>query len=99
MKILRLLCFVLNLIGIAAIIYFAMPLLSHNMHIINPEAMLPFTEWERSGFILSAGLLPISISNLGAFLLFRKIKGIIRFLLFVPAIVCLILVLKFWLPV
>ena len=88
----------LNVLGIICLLYYAVPYILHDTAILNPDAMLPMQKWEASGFTLTMGLIPLAIANLLAFLYVgkEKIKNTIRLCFFVPALVCLILVIAFW---
>ena len=47
----------LNLAGIACLVYFAVQFLSHDPTVRNPEAMIPFQDWEAGGMALTAGVI------------------------------------------
>ena len=88
----------LNLAGIACLVYFASLFLSHDTTVRNPDAMIPFQNWEAGGTALTAGVLPLLAANALGYLLLRGIKGKQkRFLLcFLPAAFCAALVAAYW---
>lgn len=88
----------LNLLGVACLIYFAVPLLTHDTAVPNPDAMIPFTRWEGGGTMLTAGILPLLFANALAYLLLRGIRGKQkRFLLcFLPAALCAAMAAVYW---
>ncbi len=88
----------LNLLGVVCLIYFAVPFLTHDTAVPNPDAMIPMARWEGSGFALTAGILPLLFANALAYLLLRGIKGKQRrFLLcFLPAALCAVLAAVYW---
>ena len=88
----------LNLLGVVCLICFAVPFLTHDTAVPNPDAMIPFTRWEGAGFALTAGILPLLFANGLGFLLLRGIKGKQkRFLLcFLPAALCAVLAAAYW---
>ena len=88
----------LNLLGVACLIYYAGPFLTHDTTVPNPDAMILFTRLEGPGFALTAGILPLLFVNALAYLLLRGIKGKQRrFLLcFLPAALCALLAAVYW---
>ena len=90
--------FALNLLGVACLIYYAVPFLTHDTTVPNPDAMIPMTRWEGSGFVLTAGILPLLFANALGYLLLRGIKGKQRrFLLcFLPSVFCAALAAVYW---
>lgn len=88
----------LNLLGVVCLIYFAVPFLTHDTAVPNPDAMIPMARWEGSGFALTAGILPLLFANALAYLLLRGYKGKQRrFLLcFLPAVFCAVLAAVYW---
>lgn len=88
----------LNLAGIACFVYFAVPFLTHDTAVLNPDAMIPMARWEGSGFALTAGILPLLFANALAYLLLRGIKGKQRWFLlcFLPAALCTALAAVYW---
>ena len=88
----------LNLTGIACLVYFAWLFLSHDPTVRNPEAMIPFQNWEAGGMALTAGVLPLLFANGLGYLLLRGIKGKQKRFLpcFLPAAVCAVLAAVYW---
>lgn len=95
-KIYRILIIVVNIIGVLCLLYFGYLYLSHDTFVPNPEAMLPMERWDGAGWALSLGLLPLFIANALGFIAFRDRRTAARFLWFVPGIVCLVLVISYW---
>ena len=89
---------VLNAIGIVCLFYCAALYLSHDTYVVNPDAMLPMTNWERGGMMLTMGVMPMLIANtLGFLFILKKGTSIIkRLLFFIPSILEVILVLHYW---
>ena len=98
MNLKRLAVLALNLLGVACLIYFAVLFLSHDTMVRNPDAMIPFQNWEAGGFALTAGILPLLFANGLGYLLLRGYKGKQkRFLLcFLPAAICALLAAFYW---
>ena len=88
----------LNLAGIACLVYFAVLFLSHDVTVRNPDAMIPFTVWEAGGWALTLGVLPLAVANALGYALMRSEKGKKkRFLLcFLPAAICFVLAAAYW---
>ena len=88
----------LNLAGIVCLAYFAVLFLSHDTAVRNPEAMIPFQNWEAGGMMLTLGILPLAVANALGCLLLRGYKGKQkRFLLcFLPAVLCAVLAAIYW---
>ena len=88
----------LNLAGIACLVYFAVLFLSHDVTVRNPDAMIPFTVWEAGGWALTLGILPLAVANALGYGLLRSGKGRQkRFLLcFLPAVLCAVLAAAYW---
>ncbi len=88
----------LNLLGGVVLIYFAVPFLTHDTAVPNPDAMIPMARWEGTGTMLTAGILPLLFANGLGYLLLRGIKGKQkRFLLcFLPAVLCALLAAVYW---
>ena len=98
MKLKHLAVLALNLLGVVVLIYFAVPFLTHDTAVPNPDAMIPMARWEGSGFALTAGILPLLFANALAYLLLRGIKGKQRWFLlcFLPAALCALLAAVYW---
>ena len=95
-KTLSLLIILINVIGVIGLIYFAIPYLKHDTTIINPDAMIPFAEWDRAGIILTFGFIPLLIANILNFVFARVKQKYVRFLLFGPSVICFIIVINYW---
>ncbi len=95
-KVFRVLIIILNTIGVLCLLYFGYLYLSHDTFVPNPEAMLPMERWDGGGWVLTIGLLPLFIANALGFIAFRDRRTAARFLWFVPGIVCLVLVISYW---
>ena len=86
----------INVIGVIGLIYFAIPFLVHDTRIVNPNAMLPAEAWDWAGMILTFGLVPLLIANGFGFFFVRGKRKIVRFLFFIPSVVCLVIVYHYW---
>ena len=87
-----------NIVGIICLIYYAVPYIMHDTSIPNPDAMLPMQIWEGAGMALTVGAIPLLVANLIAFLTLwkEKIKKPVRFLFFLPGLLCVVLAISFW---
>lgn len=85
----------LNILGVICLIYYAIPYLSHDVTIPNPDAMLPAQAWDMSGFSLTIGLIPLAIANALAFIFIKVRKVYLRLLFFLPSVICLFIVLSY----
>ena len=88
----------INLIGLIALIYFAIPYLTHDVTVPYPDAMLPAQAWENARMALTLGFLPLLIVNLLGFLYADIERKFARFLFLVPSVGCGILVASYWIP-
>ncbi len=97
-KITQIVIIIVNIIGIFCLIYVAIPYLAHEISEPNPEAMITFNGWEAAGILLTAGFFPLLGANIFAFeeIFKEKIKLPFRLLFFLPSIICMILVICFW---
>lgn len=95
---LSILIIALNVIGIMCLIYFAIPYLTHNVTITNPDAMLPAEAWDNAGMALTVGFIPLLIANMLCFVFVKAKQRSVRFLYFIPSVVCLLIVLSYWIP-
>ena len=59
----------LNIIGIVLLVHFAIPYITYNTTILNPNAILPFETWDRAGMILTLGFVPLLAINILSFIL------------------------------
>lgn len=85
-----------NMIGAACLVYFAVPYLTHNTGIAVPDAMLPVEAWDRAGMILTFGFIPLFIANILGFLFAGAERKYIKFLFFIPSVLCLMIVISYW---
>lgn len=95
-KILELLIIFINLVGAICLIYFAIPYLTHDTTIANPNAMLPAQAWDHAGMILTFGFIPLLAANVLSFLLIKTKQKYVRFLFFIPSAACFIIVGSYW---
>ena len=97
-KILPKVLIIINIIGIFCLIYYAIPYITHDTSIANPNAMLPMERWECSGVTLTIGFIPLLVANILAFLNIEKekIRLPIKLMFFIPSLICILLVLNFW---
>ena len=89
---------IINIIGILCLIYFAIPYLTHNTTVYHPDAMLPAEAWDSAGMTLTFGFIPLLIANIFAFMYVAKerIKLPLRLLYFLPSLICICLVVSYW---
>ena len=89
---------IINFIGFLCLIYFAIPYLTHDTTVDYPDAMLPLEAWDRAGMALTVGFIPLLIANAFAFVHVAKerIKVPLRLLYFIPSLVCICLVVSYW---
>ena len=89
----------LNLIGAVCLIYFTIPYFTHNVTITNPDAMLPAEAWDSAGMALTFGFIPLLIANILCFVVVKTKQKFAAFLYFIPSVVCLMIVLSYWITV
>ena len=96
-KTLSIFLIILNTLGIFCLIWFAVPLLSGDRTVPNPDAMLPMERWDGAGAALCLGLLPLLAANiLGMIFIARgQIKKPLRALFLLPGLICTILVVYY----
>ena len=97
-KVWNIIILILNAAGILCLIYYAVLYFMHDTAVPNPEAMIPFQRWEASAMILTFGLIPLVAVNTLALVFVgkEKIRMPLRMLFFAPSIVCLGIVLHYW---
>ena len=97
-KTLSIIILIINMIGVVYLIYFAIPYLTHNTTVYHPDAMLPAEAWDSAGMTLTVGFIPLLIANILAFIFVAKerIKLPLRLLYFLPSLICICLVLSYW---
>ena len=88
----------INIIGLLCLIYYAIPYLTHNTTVYHPDAMLPAEAWDSAGMTLTVGFIPMLIANILAFIYVAKesIKIPLRLLYFIPSLICVCLVISYW---
>lgn len=95
-KTLSLLIIIINVIVVVCLIHYAIPCLVHDTTVLYPDAMLPFESWDRAGMILTFGSIPLLVANILCFLFVRVEQKFIRLLLFIPSVVCFVIVVNYW---
>ena len=97
-KTLSIIIFIINMIGVVCLIYFAIPYLTHNTTVYHPGAMLPAEAWDSAGMTLTVGFIPLLIANIFAFIYVarERIKLPLRILFFIPSIICICLVISYF---
>lgn len=68
-KALEILLIVLNIIGIVLLVNFAIPYITYNTTILNPNAILPLEAWDRAEMLLTLGFIPLLAINILSFIL------------------------------
>ena len=88
----------INIIGLLCLIYYAILYLTHNTTVYHPDAMLPAEDWDSAGMTLTVGFIPLLIANILAFIYVAKesIKIPLRLLYFIPSLICVCLVISYW---
>ncbi|WP_028243737.1 hypothetical protein [Pseudobutyrivibrio ruminis] len=61
-----------------------------------PDAMLPMERCVRGGWLLTIGMIPIIIANILGYGYIQFVNKKNRLLIFIPSIICIILVACFW---
>lgn len=86
----------LNVIGCLCLDYSSYLFLSGSTIVDAPYAMLPMVRGERGGWLLTIGMIPLIIANLlgYGYIQFGNKKN--RLLIFIPSVICIILVACFW---
>ena len=97
-KTLSMIISIINIIGFLCLIYFAIPYLTQDTVIPNPNAMLPLQNWDSAGMLLTMGFIPLLIANILGFIYVEKnmIKMPLRLLFFIPSLICICLVISYW---
>lgn len=83
---------VLNVIGTCCLLYLLIPYLIHDMSITNPDSMLSGYRWDICGFLLTIGFIPLCVVNILAYIYIDNKNNIVKYLYFIPSIICLIIV-------
>lgn len=87
----------LNLAGVGCLAWFAAPCLAHSTAVPHPDAMLPAQSWDIAGMALTIGLAPLLGANWLAFRFAKTNKKALRWLFFLPGLVCALLAAHYWL--
>ena len=87
----------LNLAGLACLVWFAVPYLAHDTTVPHPDAMLPAQRWDSAGMALIIGLLPLLGANWLAFRFVKLKQNTLRWLFFLPGVICAVLAVSYWL--
>ena len=95
-KVLEILLIVLNIIGIVLLVHLAIPYITYNTTILNPNAMIPFEAWDSAGMLLTLGFIPLLAINIFSFIFIKFKEKYCGFLFFIPSIICFIIVLSYW---
>ena len=78
-----------NIIGVICLAYLAVPLLTHDTYVANPDAMLPMERWDGAGWCITLGTAPMMIANaLGFGLVGAGKKLPARLAWFLPSAIC-----------
>ena len=91
-KLIPIIVSIINIIAILCLIYLAIPYLKHDTTINNPNAMIAAESWDISGLLLTIGLIPLIIANVFAYKYIELKRKVMRLLLFIPSVICLIIV-------
>lgn len=76
---------ILNIVGIILLLLFAIPYIFHIRSLFDYS-------WKTCGFILILGFIPLLIINIMAYIFIDVKKKFVKFLFFIPSIICLILI-------
>jgi len=95
-KAISILIAIVNIIGIICLIVFAMPYITHDTTVKNPDAMLPAQTWDAAGMTLTIGLFPLLVANVLGFIFIKSRNKYARLLWFTPSLVCFVLVASYW---
>ncbi len=95
-KFLKVISIILNILGVICLVFFGALFISHNTTVPNPDAMLPTQRWDEAGMALTVGLLPLIIANVMGCLFVKLKSDKLRFLFFIPSVVCIVLVAVYW---
>ena len=93
---LSILIIIINVLGVICLIYFAIPYLTHDTMIAKPDAMLPAEAWDSAGMTLTFGFIPLLVANAFSFLFVRTKQKSVRFLFFIPSVICILIVGSYW---
>ncbi len=85
----------INIIGIICLVYFAIPFITHDTTVPNPDAMLPAQAWDTAGMALVMGLIPLVIANSLGYFVFNHKRKPLGLLWFIPSAVCLAMAISY----
>lgn len=83
----RIIVTIIYVIGICCVIFFAGSAIAGGGAVRTPEAMIPFTEFERNSILLGLGFVPMIASCLSVIFTFDIRGRLKRFLVLIPGIV------------
>ncbi len=86
----------LNPIGCLCLTYSSYLFLFGGTIVDAPNAMLPMERWERGGWLLTIGMIPLIITNIFGYRYIQFGNKKNRLLIFIPSVICIILVACFW---
>ncbi len=78
---------IIYIVGICMVIYFLACALLGGNTVANPDAMIPFTEFERNIILLGIGFIPMALSCVFLIRAFDIKARIKRILIFIPAVI------------
>lgn len=78
------------------LMYWSYLFISGSPVVDNPDAMLPLERWDRGGWMLTIGVIPLIIVNSLGYVYIQLGTKKSRLLLFIPSIVCVGLVVCYW---
>ena len=81
----------LNILGIVCLISLAIPYITHDTFIPNPNAMLAGPRWDLAGFGLLLGIIPLAVVNTAAYMVSNFKNNKLKLLFFIPTLICFIL--------
>lgn len=87
---------IINAVGVVCLIFFAVLYLTHDITVAHPDAMLPMEAWDSAGMALTFGFIPLLIANILGGLFVKVKQKYVKFLFFIPSMVCLVIVISYW---
>lgn len=90
MKLNKILAIAIYTLGCLCVAYFAIFSLIGGRHIANPDAMIPYTDFDRGTIILALGCIPMVISCIAIIKTFKIEKRIKRILVMIPGFITVI---------
>jgi len=95
-KVISCLLIVLNVCACLCLVYFGWLFVSGSTVVDYPDAMLPVERWDRGGWALTMGTVPLLIANGLGYFFIRLGNRKSRLLIFIPSIICIALVACYW---